>query len=132
VAAIAALLHKEHSALFRLLGPLQTEGALMTAQAESLHVLRGNAGLRPILLVPVCFLNGQPHALAVVAKGTAETVGLVVLENLRRMIGKRVLGIPEQWVLYGQMAGLAEITNPCIGQEDLLDPNATPVFGLIE
>jgi hypothetical protein len=132
VAGIAAVLQKEDAALLGLLGPLQTKRGFVTAKAESLQVLRGNTGQGPVLLVSVCLLNRQSYTLTVVAKGAAETVGLVVPKNLRGMIEKRVLGIPEQGVLHGKMAALAEITNPCIGQEDLLDPNAVSVFGLLE
>jgi hypothetical protein len=66
------------------------------------------------------------------AKGATKTVWRVVSKDLWRMIEERIPGVPEQRVLHGKMAGLTEITNPCIGQEDLFDPVPLPVLGLLE
>jgi hypothetical protein len=66
------------------------------------------------------------------AQRAPETVGRVVSQNLRGMHTQRVFGIPEQGILGTQMAGLAEVTNPCVRQEDLLDPVAPAVRGRLE
>jgi hypothetical protein len=126
------MFHKEGAASFRFLSPLQTKGVFVAAEAEPLKVPRGNTGQGPIRLVSVGLLNAQPHALAVMAKGAAETAGRVVSKDLRRMIEEGICGTSEQRILHGKMAGLAEITDPCVGQEDLFDPVPSPILSLVD